>query len=103
MNVNITARHFKLKDDLKSYVEDKIQKLDRYYDGIVDLEVILGWEKLTRYAEFRISVHSKQIIIKEVSEDMRKSFDFALNRAERQLKRYKEKIRNPLKPKTAVA
>ncbi len=99
MNLSITARRFKLKDDLKEYVEEKAQKLDRYYDGIVDMDIILGWEKLSRYTEFRINVHSKQIIIKEIGEDMRKSFDLALNRAERQLKRYKEKQKSPAKVK----
>lgn len=100
MNLSITARHFKLKDDLKNYVEDKIKKLDRFYDNILDVEVVLGWEKLNRYAELRIRVYNKQIVIKEVSDEIRKSFDLALDRAERQLKKYKEKLRQPAKPKS---
>jgi putative sigma-54 modulation protein len=95
MNRTITARHFKLNDDLKSYVEEKAQKLERYYDNILDMDIVLGWEKLTRYTELRINVYNKQIVIKEVSDEIRKSFDLALNRAERQLKRYKEKIQTP--------
>ncbi|MFQ5583586.1 MAG: ribosome hibernation-promoting factor, HPF/YfiA family [Calditrichia bacterium] len=93
MNLSITARHFKLNDEMRGYVKDKAGKLDRFYDGIRNLEVILGWEKLSRYAEFKISVNSKQIVIKEVSDDLRKSFDLALDRAERQLKRHKLKFR----------
>ncbi|GAB4381236.1 MAG: hypothetical protein Kow0042_31680 [Calditrichia bacterium] len=103
MNLTITARHFKMKDDLRKYVEEKVMKLDRFYDGIIDLEVILGWEKLTRYAEFRINVHNKQIIIKEVSDEIKKSFNLALDKAERQLKRYKEKSRNPNKARAVSA
>lgn len=103
MNLTITARHFKMKDQLRNYVNEKAVKLDRYYDGIVDLEVILGWEKLTRYAELRISVNNKQIIIKEISDDIRKAFNLALSRAERQLKRYKERVRTPLKEKAVTA
>ncbi|OPX33653.1 ribosomal subunit interface protein [candidate division KSB1 bacterium 4484_188] len=103
MNLTITARHFKMKDDLRNYVSEKAVKLDRYYDGIVDLEVILGWEKLTRYAELRIGVNSKQIIIKEISDDIRKAFNLALSRAERQLKRYKQRVRTPLKEKAVTA
>lgn len=99
MNLIITARHFKLKEDLKAYVDEKVRKLDRFYDGIIDVEVILGWEKQNRYAEMRINVFNKQIIIKEVSDEIRKSFDLALDRAERQLKKYKEKIRQPNKTK----
>jgi putative sigma-54 modulation protein len=99
MNFKITARHFKMKDDLKNYVEEKIKKLDRFYDNILDIDVILGWEKLNRYTELRINVFSKQIVIKEMSDEIRKSFDLALERAERQLKRYKDKLRKPAKPK----
>ena len=102
MNCNITARHFKLKDDLKNYVEEKVKKLDRYFDHILEVDVVLGWEKLNRYTELRIKVYNKQIVIKEVSDEIRKSFDLALDRAERQLKKYKEKLRNTAKSK-AVA
>jgi putative sigma-54 modulation protein len=102
MNFNITARRFKLKDDLRDYVEGKAKRLDRFYDHILDIEVILGWEKLNRYTEMRINVYNKQIVIKEVSDEIRKSFDLALNRAERQLKRYKEKLKTNSKSKVAT-
>jgi putative sigma-54 modulation protein len=102
MNFNITARRFKLKDDLRNYVEEKAKRLDRFYDHILDIEVILGWEKLNRYTEMRINVYNKQIVIKEVSDEIRKSFDLALNRAERQLKRYKEKLKTNSKSKIAT-
>jgi putative sigma-54 modulation protein len=95
MNCTITARHFKLTAVLKNYVEGKAQKLERYYDNILDMDIILGWEKMNRYTELRINVNNKQIVIKEVSEEIRKSFDLALDRAERQLKRHKEKIQMP--------
>lgn len=102
MNFNITARRFKLKDDLRNYVEEKAKRLDRFYDHILDIDVILGWEKLNRYTEMRINVYNKQIVIKEVSDEIRKSFDLALNRAERQLKRYKEKLKTNSKSKIAT-
>lgn len=99
MNLTITARRFKLNNDLKYYVEEKTGKLDRYYDNILDIDVILGWEKNNRWVELKITVYNKQIIVKEVSEEIRKSFDLALERAERQLKRYKEKLRDVSKQK----
>ncbi|GAB4331748.1 MAG: ribosome-associated translation inhibitor RaiA [Calditrichia bacterium] len=95
MNLTITARHFKLKDDLRQYVEEKAAKLERYFDGIVDVEVILGWEKLTRYAELRINVSNKQIVVKEISDEIKKAFIAALDNAERQLKKHKDKLRSP--------
>ncbi|MCB0289315.1 MAG: ribosome-associated translation inhibitor RaiA [Calditrichaeota bacterium] len=91
MQMTITARHFTLKDELKAYIEPKAAKLRRYYDGIIDMEIVLGWEKASRYTEFRINVHNKQIVIKESAEEIRKSFDLALGKAQRQIKRYKDK------------
>jgi putative sigma-54 modulation protein len=102
MNLKITARHFKMQDDLKAHVEEKVKKLNRYYDNILDIDLVLGWEKLNRYTEMRINVYNKQIVIKEVSDEIRKSFDVALDRAERQLKKYKDKIRKPTKEKVVT-
>ncbi len=93
MELTITARHFKLKEDLRDYVEEKSRKLSRYHDGILDMEVLLGWEKQDRVVDMVINVHNKRIVLKESSEDLRKSFDLALDKAERQLKRHKAKNR----------
>ena len=93
MNFTITARHFKLPDDLRMYIEEKSNKLNRFHDNILGAEVILGWEKQKRYVELKINVNNKPIILKEMSEDLRKSFDLVMDKAERQLKRHKAKIR----------
>lgn len=93
MNLAITARRFKLKDDLRNYIEEKSQRLSRFYNNIIDTEVILGWEKQDRYVELKIKVDHKQIVVKEISDDLRKAFDILLDKAERQLKRHKDKNR----------
>ncbi|MCB9087422.1 MAG: HPF/RaiA family ribosome-associated protein [Calditrichae bacterium] len=46
MQMTITARHFTLKDELKAYIEPKAAKLRRYYDGIIDMEIVLDGKKL---------------------------------------------------------
>jgi putative sigma-54 modulation protein len=94
MNLAITARKFKLKDDLRSYIEEKSNRLSRYYDNIIDTEVILGWEKQQRFVELKIKVDNSLIVVKEYSENLRKAFDLLLDKAERQLKRHKAKSQN---------
>jgi putative sigma-54 modulation protein len=93
MNLAITARRFKLQEDLREYIEEKSQKLSRFYENIIDTEVILGWEKTQRYVELKVHVDNNLIVVKEYSEDLRKSFDLLLDKAERQLKRHKAKNR----------
>ena len=103
MNLTITARHFKLPDEFREYIETKARKLNRYYQGIIDLEIILGWEKIMRYTEMKINVNTRQLVVKETAEELRKSFDLALDRAERQLKKFKEKLQTTEKDKVHTA
>ena len=91
MNLNITARHFKLKPDLRDYIEGKMSKLPKFHEKIINAEVVLGWEKLSRNVEIRLNVYNDNIIIAEKSDDLRKSFDLAIDKTERQLVKYKRR------------
>ncbi|GAB4184675.1 MAG: hypothetical protein Kow00108_22210 [Calditrichia bacterium] len=102
MNLSITARRFKLSDDLRDYIEEKMQKLTRYHENIINAEVILGWEKQSRFVEVILDVSQDKIVVTEKTEDLRKSFDLALDRAERQLKKYKTKFQDKRKEKPVV-
>ena len=93
MRVNITARRFKLTDDLKDYVEKEIFRLKKYYEPIIDVDVILSWEKNDRLAEINISVYGTVLTAHERSEDMHKSIGIAVDKLERQVKKYKDRMR----------
>jgi putative sigma-54 modulation protein len=93
MRINITARRFKLSDDLKLYTEKTVRRLKKYYEPIIDVDIILSWEKKDRIAEINISVYGTTLTAHERSEDMRKSIDRAVDKLERQLKKYKDKMR----------
>lgn len=93
MRINITARRFKLSDDLKLYTEKTVHRLKKYYEPIIDVDIILSWEKKDRIAEINISVYGTFLTAHERSDDMRKSIDRAVDKLERQLKKYKDKMR----------
>jgi len=92
MRINITARHFKLSEKMKGYVEKEVYRLKKYYDGIIDVDVILKWEKKTRLAEINISVSGTVLTAHEHSENIAKSVDRAIDKLERQLKKYKDRL-----------
>ena len=94
MRINITARHFKLNDDLREYVENEVVRFKKYYEPIIDVDVILGWEKQDRIAEINSTVYGTVLTAHERSGDMRKSIDRAVDKLERQLKKYKERLRS---------
>ncbi|MBW7889018.1 MAG: ribosome-associated translation inhibitor RaiA [Bacteroidetes bacterium] len=100
MDITITARHFKAHDSLRMYAFDAVKKLERYYNGIISANVILSYEKAQRSvkkAEFHINVYGTLIKALEKSDDFMKSIDSAMEKAERQIRKYKGKQREKYK------
>jgi len=93
MKLSFTARHFKAPERLKDYAEKKVKRLEKYYDGILDCEVVLDYEKLLQVAEIIVRVYGTRLTVVEKSDDIFKSIDLAVDKMERQLKKYKEKLR----------
>ncbi|MBN1540888.1 ribosome-associated translation inhibitor RaiA [candidate division KSB1 bacterium] len=93
MRITFTARHFKTSDRLKEFAEERVRKLKKYYDGILDIEIILDYIRQQQVAELIAKVYGTRLAVVEKSEDMYKSIDLAVDKLERQLVRYKGKMR----------
>jgi len=98
MRVTITARHFKAPRNVKQFAEKKIQKLKKYYDGIIECEILLEREHLNHVAEVSVKVFGQRLRAVEKSEDLLKSIELCVDKIERQLKKYKEKLRSYDRP-----
>jgi putative sigma-54 modulation protein len=97
MNVKFTARHFKAHDTLKDHAQSSIEGLTKYYDGILNAEVTLSFEKVAnsvKIAEISLGVNGKTLEATGKSEEFEKSIDLAVEKIEAQLKKYKDKIRD---------
>ena len=92
MNLNITARHFKLTEDLKQITRKEISRLEKYYDGIIEADVILEWEKMDRLAEVHLMVLGTILSAQERSDTMKRAIVRTVDKLERQLIKYKEKL-----------
>jgi putative sigma-54 modulation protein len=101
MRINITARHFKLSDELRDFTEKELHRLKKYYDQIIDAEVILEWQKIHRTAEIKMSVYGTMLTAQAQAEEMHKAVNSAIDKMERQLIKYKDKLRNFDHEKTA--
>ncbi len=100
MDVKITARHFKAHETLQTHAVDAIRKLEKYYDGIIGVELILSYEKPSqsiKAAELLVQVHGSLLKAMEKSEEFTKSIDAAVAKIERQLQKYKSKQREKKK------
>lgn len=101
MRIIITGRNIELTDGLKSAVNDKLGKLEKYFTPDTDVYVTLGVEKERQKIEVTIPLKGHIIRSEQVSNDMYVSIDLVEEVIERQLKRYRTKL--TAKQQNAVA
>jgi putative sigma-54 modulation protein len=92
MKITITGRNIELTEGLKSAVEEKLNKLDRYFTPDTDAQVTLSVEKDRQKVEVTIPTKGHIIRSEQVSNDMYVSIDLAEEAIERQLLKYRTKI-----------
>jgi putative sigma-54 modulation protein len=96
MDIRITARHFTANDSLREYAFSALKKLERYYNGIVNADMVLSFQKLQnsiKTVELQVKVYGTVLRAVSESEDFSKSVDEAIEKIERQIQRYKSKMR----------
>lgn len=93
MRTKITCRHCELEPGLKEHVENKIEHLSRYFDRVDEAHIVLQAEGHRCIAD--ITVHASRAVIssEQTADDMRSAFDRSMDKVERQIRRYKERIR----------
>lgn len=94
MQVATTFRHMEQSEALKSYAEEKLERVAKYIDEPVSAQVFFAVEKKIRHI-VEIVITAKGISTKasEATGDMYAAVDAVIDKIERQLKRYKEKIK----------
>ena len=61
MQINLTGHHLDLTEALRSYVNDKFQKLERHFDHINNVHVVLEVNKVRQIAEAKLNVNGGEI------------------------------------------
>ncbi|MDO5336111.1 MAG: ribosome-associated translation inhibitor RaiA [Eubacteriales bacterium] len=92
MNYIISGKNITVTDGLKTAVEDKLGKLERYFTPDTEIIVTLSVEKERQKIEVTIPMKGSIIRSEQVSNDMYVSIDLVEEVIERQLRRYKSKI-----------
>ena len=92
MRITITGKNIDVTDGLRSAVEDKLNKLDKYFNKETDASVTLSVDKLRQKIEETIPVKGNIIRAEQVSSDMYASIDMVEEIIERQLNRYRKKF-----------
>lgn len=95
MTFTLTARHFKAHDSIKEFARSEMDKITKFFDGIISTEVILSYDKPSNSIKnAEIIIHAKNHIFTatESSEDFLKSIELAIIKVQTQIKKYKDKL-----------
>lgn len=92
MQLNVSGHHVEVTDALRGYVESKIEKIERHFDLVSDVNCILTVEKLRHKAEATIKVNGGTIYADNTEEDMYAAIDGLVDKLDRRVKKYKEKL-----------
>ncbi len=91
MQVNITGLHLGITEALRDYVEEKFERLERHFDRIIAVQVVLQVEKLRQKAEATLHVAGREVVANAEHEDMYAAIDLLADKLDRQLIKHKEK------------
>ncbi len=93
-DIKVTGRHVQVTDSMKDYALEKISKIERFMNRIIDVNVIMDIQKLDHRVEIILKAGNSKITSQASSQDMYASIDKAVSKLEAQIRRYKSKLQD---------
>ena len=96
MNLSITGHHVDITEALRTYTASKLERLQRHFDNVTEIHVILSVEKLRHKAEATMTLADSggTLFADAVNEDMYAALDLLADKLDRQVLKHKEKIKD---------
>lgn len=95
MNLNISGHHLDLTPPLREYVTNKIKRIERHFDHLINADVILSVEKLRHKAEATVHASGADLHAEAVVDaDMYAAIDALMDKLDQQTRKHKDKLRN---------
>ena len=92
MNLNVSGHHLEVTPALRSYVQEKIGRVKRHFDHVIDAHVILTANKLNQKAEVTLHVPGKDLHCECEDGDLYAAIDVLADKLDRQILKYKDKL-----------
>lgn len=97
MEIQIQAIHFKADRKLIGFINEKVSKLNQFFEGIISSEIFLRIDKAgdaaNKVAEIKINVPGSDLYVKRRCKTFEEAVDTGVEALSRQVKKYKDKVR----------
>lgn len=100
MAIRVTGHHVKITREMRSYIESKLPRLEKYTDRIQSLEIVLEPDGYQILAELRLKAGPIDVNAKHRDVDAMKAIDLLMDKVEAQLKKKYDKLRGKKKDLT---
>lgn len=94
MQLNITGHHVDITDAMHNYVSSKLEKLERHFDHVTNVHVILSVEKVRQKAEATVHISGGNLFADAENDDMYAAIDAMTDKLDRQIRKHKEKLKD---------
>ncbi len=96
MSVSMTFRNMEPSNAIKSYAQEKLDRIRKYFPDPIGAHLVFSCNKNHAYvADIQLTLHNGTLLkAAETSQDMHSSIDLVLDKLEQQLRKHKEKLRD---------
>jgi putative sigma-54 modulation protein len=91
MNLQITGHHLDVTPAIRDYVTSKLARINRHFDHVIDVGVVLTVDKLSHKVEATVHVRGKDLHAECIDADMYAAIDGLADKLDRQVLKHKEK------------
>ena len=97
MNLTISGHHLEVTPAIREYVQQKLERVTRHFDQVIDIAVILTVDNLTekekrQKAEINLRMPGKMINVASLSHDLYAAVDELMDKLDRQVVKYKSQL-----------
>lgn len=96
MNLTISGHHLEVSSAMKEYVTNKLVRITRHYDNVIDISVLLSVDSLPekekrQKAEINLNLAGKAIRVESTAQDIYAAIDLLMDKLDRTVLKHKEK------------
>ena len=92
MNLHLTGHHVEITPAIREYVTAKLAKIERHFDHVIEVNVIMTVEKLDQKIEANVHLSGKDIHVQAHEGDMYAAIDGLIDKLDRQVLKHKERF-----------
>ena len=94
MNLKISGHHLDVTPAIQGYIEEKLARISRHFDQVMDVDIILSVNKLDQKAEAKVHLSGKDLFCESVDADMYAAIDSLADKLDRVVLKHKERLAN---------